>query len=106
MGDDAWIFDDAIACNDAYVDKGSSLFGGRAPILSGTSAVYGRVCGDVHLTDTALIISGEEICNDSLDTLVMDGKGRSVIRDPSRDELAPQEPEPQQKGHKERGQSR
>ena len=27
MGDDAWIFDDAIACNDAYVDKGSSLFG-------------------------------------------------------------------------------
>lgn len=36
----------------------------------------------------------------------MDGKGRSVIRDPSRDELAPQEPEPQQKGHKERGQSR
>ena len=40
------------------------------------------------------------------DTLVMDGKGRSVIRDPSRDELAPQEPEPQQKGHKERGQSR
>lgn len=79
---------------------------GRAPILSGTSAVYGRVCGDVHLTDTALIISGEEICNDSLDTLVMDGKGRSVIRDPSRDELAPQEPEPQQKGHKERGQSR
>ncbi|MFQ7452046.1 hypothetical protein M5E87_14640 [Flavonifractor plautii] len=51
----------------------------------------------MHLTDTALIISGEEICNDSLDTLVMDGKGRSVIRDPSRDELAPQEPEPQQK---------
>lgn len=156
-GDDAWIFDDAIACNDAYVDKGSSLFGesiacgnayvsqnsalsaharaeddayirgsnlcgharvsdcgmvldspdtGRAPILSGTSAVYGRVCGDVHLTDTALVISGEEICNDSLDTLVMDGKGRSVIRDPSRDELAPQEPEPQQKGRKERGQNR
>lgn len=126
MGDDAWIFDDAIACNDAYVDKGSSLFGesvacgnayvsqnsalsaharaeddayirgsnlcgharvsdcgmvldspdtGRAPILSGTSAVYGRVCGDVHLTDTALIISGEEICNDSLDTLVRMERG-------------------------------
>ena len=107
--------------DDAYI-RGSNLCGharvsdcgmvldspdtGRAPILSGTSAVYGRVCGDVHLTDTALIISGEEICNDSLDTLVMDGKGRSVIRDPSRDELAPQEPEPQQKGHKERWQSR
>ena len=26
-GDDAWIFDDAIACNDAYVDKGSYLRG-------------------------------------------------------------------------------
>ena len=67
---------------------------GCAPILSGTSAVYGRVCGDVHLTDTALVISGEEICNDSPDTLVIDGKGRSVIRDPSRDELAPQQPAP------------
>ena len=122
-GDDAWIFDDAIACNDAYI-RGSNLCGharvsdcgmvldspdtGRVPILSGTSAVYGRVCGDVHLTDTALIISGEEICNDSLDTLVIDGKGRSVIRDPSRDELAPQkpEPQPQQKKRKERGKSR
>ena len=62
----------------------------------------------MHLTDTALIISGEEICNDSMDTLVMDGKGRSVIRDPSRDELAPQkpEPQPQQKKRKERGKSR
>lgn len=144
-GDDAWIFGDAIACNDAYVDKGSALYGesivcgnayvsqgsalsgharaeddayirgsnlcgharvsgcgmvlvlpdtGRTPILSGTCAVYGRVCGDVHLIDTALVISGEEICNDSLDTLVMDGKGRSVIRDSSRDELAPQQPAP------------
>ena len=26
-GDDAWIFGDAISCNDAYVDKGSALFG-------------------------------------------------------------------------------
>lgn len=40
------------------------------------------------------------------DKHILNGKGRSVIRDPSRDELAPQEPEPQQKGHKERGQSR
>ena len=156
-GDDAWIFGCAIACNDAYVDKGSALLGesvvcgnayvsqnsalsgharaeddayirgsnlcgharvsgcgmvldspdtGCAPILSGTCAVYGRVCGDVHLTNTALIISGEEICNDSLDTLVMDGKGRSVIRDPSRDELAPQKLEPQKKKSKKKGMER
>ena len=26
-GDDAWIFDDAIACEDSHVDKGSRLFG-------------------------------------------------------------------------------
>lgn len=59
-------------------------------MLSGQSAVYGRVSGDVRLTDTALVISGEEIQNDTLDTLVISGQGRSVIRDTSRDELAPQ----------------
>ena len=154
-GDDAWIFDDAIACNDAYVDKGSYLRGnaiacghayvsrgtllagharveddayirgavltdharasgfavivynqdtGGVPMLSGQSAVYGRVSGDVRLTDTALVISGEEIQNDTLDTLVISGQGRSVIRDDSRDELAPQtgQPEPSKAKIKER----
>ena len=139
-GDDAWIFDDAIACNGAYVDKGSYLRGnaiacnhayvsrgallagharaeddayirgailtdharasgfavivynqdtGGVPMISGQSAVYGRVSGDVRLTDTALVISGEDIQNDTLDTLAISGQGRSVIRDASRDELAP-----------------
>ena len=105
-GDDAWLFDDAIACNDAYVDKGSYLRGnaiacghayvsrgtllagharaeddayirgatltnharasgfavivynqdtGGVPMLSGQSAVYGRVSGDVRLTGSALV---------------------------------------------------
>ena len=145
-GDDAWIFDDAIACNDAYVDKGSYLRGnaiacghayvsrgtllagharveddayirgavltdharasgfavivynqdtGGVPMLSGQSAVYGRVSGDVRLTGTALVISGEEIQNDTLDTLVISGQGRSVIRDDTRDELAPQTGQPE-----------
>ena len=154
-GDDAWIFDDAIVCNDAYVDKGSYLRGnaiacghayvsrgtllagharaeddayirgavltdharasgfavivynqdtGGVPMLSGQSAVYGRVSGDVRLTGTALVISGEEIQNDTLDTLVISGQGRSVIRDDSRDELAPQtgQPEPSKAKIKER----
>ena len=135
--DTAWIFDDAIACNDAYVDKGAVLRGeavvcdnayismgavlsghirgavlsasARAsgfsmilndkdtmgvPILSGHCAVYGKVSGDVRLTGSALVISGEEIRNDTLDTLVISGKNRSVIRDSSRDELAPQQPSP------------
>ena len=77
---------------------------GGVPMLSGQSAVYGRVSGDVRLTDTALVISGEEIQNDTLDTLVISGQGRSVIRDDSRDELVPQtgQPEPSKAKIKER----
>ena len=52
-------------------------------MLSGQSAVYGRVSGDVRLTGSALVISGEEIQNDTPDTLVISGRGRSVIRDDS-----------------------
>lgn len=139
-GDDAWIFDNAIACNNAYVDKGSQLrksavachnayvshgtvmtssaraeddayirgglLSGQArasgqsmilhsqdtlsgPLLSGQCAVYGKVSGDVRLTGTAIVISGEEICNDTPDTLVISGKNRSVIRGDSRDMLKP-----------------
>ena len=72
---------------------------GRAvtpPTLSGHCAVYGNVSGDVRLTGSTVIISGEEIYNDTLDTLVISGQNRSVIRHPARDELAPQIPEPQQ----------
>lgn len=138
--DDAWIFDDAIACNNAYVDKGSQLrkeavachnayvshgtvmtssaraeddaylrgafLSGQArasgqsmilrsqgtmssPTLSGHCAVYGKVSGDVRLTGTTIVISGEEICNDTPDTLVISGKNRSTIRGDSRDELKP-----------------
>ena len=77
-----------------------------APVLSGQSAVYGKVSGDVRLTGMTVIVSGEEICNDTLDTLVISEKGRSVIRDPSRDELAPKETPRQQDKGKERGMSR
>ena len=145
-GDDAWIFEDAIACGNAYVDRNSCLRGssvacgnayvsrgavltgqaraeddayvrgavltdharasgfavivhdqdtGSAPTLSGHCAVYGRVSGDVRLTGSALVISGEEIQNDTLDTLVMDGQTRAVIRDASRDELAPHTGQPE-----------
>ena len=69
---------------------------GHPPILSGHCAVYGNVSGDVRLTGSTVIISGEEIYNDTLDTLVISGQNRSVIRHPARDELAPQIPEPQQ----------
>lgn len=156
-GDDAWIFDNAIACNNAYVDKGSCLRGeavacdnayishgsvmtghsraeddayirgavlsaharasGKSmilhaqdtlavPLLSGQCAVYGKVYGDVRLTGTALVISGEEICNDTLDTLLISGKNRSVIRSSFRDQLAPKKTVPQKEKPKSRGMSR
>ena len=40
-----------------------------------------------------VVLDGEKIINQTPDTLVMNGQGRSVIRDPSRDELHPRQPE-------------
>ena len=111
----------AIVCGNAYVSRGTLLVGharaeddayirgailtgharasgfasivhdqntGGAPVLSGHSAVYGRVSGDVRLTGAALIISGQ---------------GRSIIRDASRDELAPQAGQPEHSKAKTKG---
>lgn len=138
--DDAWIYEDAIAAGDAYVDQGACLRGkavacdqayvsqnallagtSRAedsayicggvlldearcsgssmvlpspdthnvPVLSGECAVYGKVVGDVGVQGNAVILEGETIQNNSLDRLLLDERGRSILRDPSRDELAP-----------------
>ena len=138
--DGAWIFDDAIAAGNAYVDMGSYLrknaaacdnayvshgsvlsnharaeddaylrgavMNGSArvsgcaqiisvpsqfgtPLLSGHCQVYGSVRGDVHVTGTAVILPGEEILNDTKDTLVLTGTGRSVIRGRGRESIAP-----------------
>ena len=143
-GDDAWIFDDAIACGNSCVDKGSRLRGnavacgnayisqgstlsdqaraeddayirgadlceharasggsiiadspetGQAPVLSETCVVYGTVLGDVHIEGDVVVLGNEKIANETPDTLVINGQGRSVIRDPSRDELHPRQPE-------------
>lgn len=154
-GDDAWIFDDAIACEDGYVDKGACLRNravvcGNAyvshgaqmsgdsraednayirgatlsrcarasgnsmilqspstkvsPILTGNCAVYGKVMGDVTLTGSMVVINDETISNDSLDTLSIDECGRTIIRDPSRDELRPRQAVAQkEKGRKKEG---
>ena len=111
--DCAWIFDDAIAAGNAYVDMGSYLRKNAAacdnayvshgsvlsnharasqfgtPLLSGHCQVYGSVRGDVHVTGTAVILPGEEILNDTKDTLVLTGTGRSVIRGRGRESIAP-----------------
>ena len=155
--DDAWIFNDAIAAGDGFVDKGSILRdravvcdsayashgaeltgdsraeddayirGAKlsrcarvsgsgmvlqspntkvSPILSGSCAVYGKVMGDVMLAGTLVVISDETISNDSLDTLSIDERGRTIFRDPSRDELAPRRPQEKQKKPRNKGQER
>ena len=127
-GDDAWIFGDAIAagegyvdessvlrdraivCGHAYVSKGAEMSGDSraeddayirgarlsrcarasgnsmilqstdtqvSPILTGSCVVYGKVIGDIMLAGTVVVISGEEIINDSLDTLSIDERGRT-----------------------------
>lgn len=102
--------------DDAYV-RGADLCGharvsgrgmvlatsdsGARPILSEHCAVYGTVQGDIHIMGAVVVIDGEEIRNNTLDTLVITEKGRSVIRDPSRDELAPLHPEPRKSRTKE-----
>ena len=139
QGDNAWIFDNAISCNSATVDKGSCLRGvaiacenayisggaklfddaraegyayicggvikGKArisdyarilpssdktmqPTLSGSCIVYGTVSGNVRVEGQTVILRNEEICNDTAETLVIRESGRSIIRDPARDQLA------------------
>ena len=48
--------------------------------------------GDVHITGDVVVLDGEKIKNNTPDTLVMNGTGRSVTRDPSRDKLRPRRP--------------
>ena len=141
--DTSWIFDDAIACGNSYVDQDSSLSEnavvcgnayvcdgsvlsgharaeddaytrravmcgharasahsmildspntGKRPILSENCIVYGTVMGDVRVMGSAVVLGDERIDNDTPDTLVLNGQNRSVIRDPSRDELYPHRP--------------
>ena len=68
-----------------------------SPILTGSCAVYGKVIGDVMLAGSVVVISDETISNDSLDTLSIDERGRTILRAPSRDELAPRQPQAEEK---------
>ena len=104
--------DDARAEDDAYIRGASLSCCARAsgnsmilqspttkvsPILTGNCAVYGKVMGDVMLAGAVVVISDETISNDSLDTLSIDERGRTILRDPSRDELAPRQPQAEEK---------
>ena len=138
--DTSWIFDDAIAAGNAFVDQDAHLLGkavacdcayvsqgaalsaearaedsayirgadlcgharasghsmilnspdtGKAPILSETCVVYGTVMGDIHVMGKTVILGEERVTNETPDTLIINGQERSIIRDSSRDELAP-----------------
>lgn len=152
-GDDAWIFDNAIAAGGAYVDRGSRMMGdavvcgyaylshggemsacaraednayirgavlrgharasgnsmilaspdgAAAPVLSEHCAVYGTVQGDIHVMGGTVVTSGEAIRNDGPDTLVLQETGRSIVRDPARDELTPPRGQPEKAAKKNR----
>lgn len=103
------LFGDARAEDDAYL-RGATMWRNarasgyamvlasqehpdRAPRLSGRCVVYGKVEGDVHLLGDAVVIGGEEVCNNTRDGFVFDGKTRTVVRSAGRDELRPRRPE-------------
>lgn len=81
---------------------------GQAPILSENCTVYGTVMGDVHIMGDTVVLCDERVTNETLDTLVLNGQKRSVIRDPSRNVLKPnrQLPEKQEKPPRRKGMDR
>lgn len=116
------LYGQARAEDDAYlrgaVMNGSARVSGCAqiisapnqfgtPLLSGHCQVYGSVRGDVRVTGTAVILPGEEILNDTKDTFVLTGAGRSVIRGRGRERLTPSRTPPaKEKKPKKRGMER
>lgn len=156
--DRAWIFDDAIAAGNAYVDmdsllkenavacdnayvshgavlsgharaeddaylrgavmNGSARVSGFAqiirvpgqfgtPLLSGHCQVYGVIRGDIRVTDTAVILPGEEVRNDTKDTFILTDKDRGILRSRDRDTIRPgRKPPAQEKKPKKRGMER
>ena len=95
----------ARASGFAQIISVPSQFG--TPLLSGHCQVYGSVRGDVRVTGTAVILPGEEILNDTKDTFVLTGTGRSVIRGRGRERLAPSRTLPaKEKKPKKRGMER
>lgn len=143
--DTAWLYDDAVACDDAVVEKGASLQnravacdhamvtqnaelfddaraeddayikGGRlyeqsratgasmllpgdykddVPSLCGTSVVYGRVQGNIHLKGSTVVLCNENLYMPNRDRLEIDSGNRKVI---SRAEQEQRNKKPQKK---------
>ena len=111
--DCAWIFDDAIAAGDAYVDRDACLRGdaiacGRAYVSKGSvmsghsraednaylrgASMSGKALASGNaqiIHDPHTILPCEEVRNDTRDTFVLSSKSRSVIRGTGRETLKP-----------------
>ena len=83
----------------------------KKPHLSENCAVYGKVTGDVRVSGSVIVFDKEEINNPSQDAFIINDRGRSIARNPSRGELSPhppenEEPQPVKPRAKQRGRSR
>ena len=98
--------DHARASGNAMILNSSDTH--MSPELSGNSVIYGKIVGEVRVSGSVIVFDTEEISNPSLDTFVLNDRGRSIVRDPSRDELAPtpRDSEREHSRHKKRGLSR
>lgn len=79
---------------------------GRAPSLSENCVVYGTVMGDIHVMGKTVILGEEKIAFETLDTLILNGQERSIIRASSRDDLAPAAQRAEEKKPKRKEQAR
>lgn len=67
----------------------ASQSGGLFPTISGESIVHGIVTGNVLVMGAAVILGDERIMNEAADRLVLTEQGRSIDRNPNRDQLLP-----------------
>ena len=71
-GDDAWIFDDAIACGESSVDQGSRLFG-NAVVCGQAYVSQGAALSAEARAEDSAYIRGADLCGQAR------ASGRSVI---------------------------
>lgn len=70
---ECWIYDDAVCCGEAVIQKDGKGF---SPLIAGNSQIYGRVCGRYIIKDT--IFPGETYQNPTEDVLIMENGKRNV----------------------------
>ena len=91
---------DALVGDRARVAGGGIVIGYsgcKRPTLAGSCVILGNVAGNVRVTGSAVVLGDEKIRNDSLFTVVVSEKGRTVERDPALDELRPLQPAEEKK---------